>query len=784
MEQSRSIQVSRLLRPIRLGFLLKTTDSSAVQKAIEMSTCRWGGMGCPMVPRYRQRPASFPSKSMTATEIAAGYLATFEPDKLVVGLGPSADGLPMHKASVVQTSDLEETSWKGGLKWGVSALDLYRHAHAEQFRFVQHNPLEVLLPQSDDPSNALLFEALFGRLPEAGPLAFMRERFVEAFRATEVVLDAGALYRNLLERAEFLTPLRVAMRDLERSPHRNFQRRPIFVLVRPSKPADIADYWNLRALGLGLVPIGSNHTDLFAETYADLAAEGTLAPEFRTNGDRQILLLSAQGVGDAVMDYAAEALNEVACSVIQQRWFPPLWSPAHLKSNGHERAVLESDSDNLDVSVTENWIAFRPLAPKWSVESGLLASASYVNVIRLTDFSWEGKLASVLPPDLHDLRSLLGTVGAHPPTASSEGIVVEVGFPDLAQRWRLPNGTQVFKEWLRERGMVGTVSPAGRTAEQFIAALGGPLSAHLVQEPPLIRLINQAARGLPEESSDGVVSPRRRVIRYNDLRRVLQEVTGNDDERVRGRLGALVAHHVLRQGLMVQCSLCDQENWYPLEELSPSLTCERCLQAFPFPTDQPPGRERWAYRPSGPFSTENFADGAYAVALAMRFFHQTSRISDDVTWTTSMKVEGGGIEDLEFDFGLWFREDLTESQPQLLLGECKSFGKFEATDFERARALATAFPGCILVFATLKSELDETEREAVVAISADIAPPAGRVIVLTANELCSSDDLMAGPLYLWEQKGGRFAEIAERYERGRVDLSTLAEATSELYVSG
>ncbi len=47
--------------------------------------------------------------------------------------------------------------------------------------------------------------------------------------------------------------------------------------------------------------------------------------------------------------------------------------------------------------------------------------------------------------------------------------------------------------------------------------------------------------------------------------------------------------------------------------------------------------------------------------------------------------------------------------PYLVLGECKSFNRFEEKDFERARRAGQLFPGAVLCFCTFNDWLDPSE---------------------------------------------------------------------------
>jgi hypothetical protein len=780
--EPRSIQVSRKLRPLRLAYLVDPGEEAMVRRAIEASTCRWGGATCAIVPRYRRRPRDFPDQRLSAREIVAGYLESFEPDYVIECYEGAASGLEIDPRQLAPLAHLETSDMGGTLSYGLSALSIYRDAHSRIFRFLQRDPVPVVTPTCEAKGERLFCDALFGSLPNSGDIAFMSRAYEEAFEPHPTVVGAGSFLSLALGNKAPLTPLRLAQQRVSRERPAVDHQDPIFLLVRPSRPHDVLDFWNLRALGARVVPVPATHIAEFVVAFAELQASGELRGDYRIGDRRSATVVTPFSVEEEVGRDFQQQMKEAGFQLYRQTWFPPLWDPEGLRRNNRWRASSEAESDRLELSAPSGRISFTPLSPDWA-EDGIGFRPGWANVIRLREWSWTSDLGAVLPPEVKQMERLLSTVGHSPPTACSEGIVVRVEFPDLAQQWTLPSGTEVFSSWLRDRGYEVSVSPAGRTAEQIVSALGGPIMAALVAEPPLIRLIDRAARGLVEETSaNRETHPRRRVIGYAEINRVLREITDNDEARAKGRLARLLNAGVLRQGLRVSCSHCEQENWYPLEELGAALHCERCLEEFNFPRSQPPSRERWAYRPQGPFSAENYAHGGYAVALALRFFHTASVAEDEASWTTSMRLKNHEGTELEFDFGLWLRgfRDYADP-PKLVLGEAKTFGAFEANDLKRIQHLAEAFPEALIVLATLRDDFEEEEQEAIRKLLASrrgLMP--GRLIILTANELCDPNSSI-GPPYVWRDKGKRFKTVAERFERGRFELEDLSLATLELY---
>ena len=99
--------------------------------------------------------------------------------------------------------------------------------------------------------------------------------------------------------------------------------------------------------------------------------------------------------------------------------------------------------------------------------------------------------------------------------------------------------------------------------------------------------------------------------------------------------------------------------------------------------------------------------------------------------------------------------------------------------------LAEAFPGSILVFATMKEELCQEEiirikelaewgREYDPEKRQTLAP----VIVLTGTELFTTGSLTNS----WKSKGGKHKDMAKRISQGKSNLRILANFTQHLYL--
>ena len=239
---------------------------------------------------------------------------------------------------------------------------------------------------------------------------------------------------------------------------------------------------------------------------------------------------------------------------------------------------------------------------------------------------------------------------------------------------------------------------------------------------------------------------------------------------------------ILVIGLRLQCPECRQTTWYRLADLDTSLRCERCLQLFDFPAAEPP-RDLWAYRVNGPFAIENFAQGAYCVALALNFIDE--QLADGTSWIPSVSIKGDGADDLEADFAVFFRPRVFSpiAEPFVIFGESKTFDRFKPKDISRMEQIGKRFPGAVLCFATLNQELTSIEKKAIGRLarkgrrSLRTGQQMNPVLVLTKTELLGQGD----PRHVAERLPERFRAVAQNmFFRG--DLQEICDFTLQVHL--
>jgi hypothetical protein len=185
---------------------------------------------------------------------------------------------------------------------------------------------------------------------------------------------------------------------------------------------------------------------------------------------------------------------------------------------------------------------------------------------------------------------------------------------------------------------------------------------------------------------------------------------------------------------------------------------------------------------TGPFTTGHFAGGAYCVATALNFLSEN--VARESNWVPSFTMRGAASKEFEADFGMLAAPSKFShtSSPHLIIGECKSFNRFEQRDFVRADQAATLFPGAVLCFCTFNETLDKNEIKGLTKLAKlgrkrmQVGKQTNPVLILTARELFA--EFKNSDFY---STYGDKAEYA-RHVYMRDDMQELCEFTQQLYL--
>lgn len=761
-----SVQLGMRTRPIRFAFFVSPSDRSSFRRVVQACSIRWGGMLSPIIPAFRRLPAWAKEPywpMLSAKEMAQGYLESFQPDYVVdceTGI-PGSLGLP--DSLVLPFEEFEKPDWRSAVAPGVGAYEVYRYAFQTQLQFVQRKTRPWVLPSTKASSGSTFCSTVLGDLPEDGPFSYVRRAYRDVFDPDEVEPSPAECSALAIGR-DAGTPIVASMQHIRR---RDFQTRTRLPLVMdPSSILDLIDFWNLRAYGMMpiSIPLGDwdDPIDRLCEidTHDLRSSDSDIATIARTPR------VDPEAVEDVISKLDASGFDgELSQSMFGS--LPPLWQPNRLRLNRHSRSKVMSSETKIERSIEDDRITFDPPIPDFIDEENLTMDSSWAVEVDL-DFGFPGEYPDFVPGSLTDVTQMLRAFGRDLVTTSREGLVIRCSGLHSRQFWTLPDGFSVFQNWFKDLGVDIRPSPAGRTSSELIRQLGGPLQSAMLTSVALIHELGRSSGG-------------GRATTYSRMVEVLKKQQGTKERAVR-QLEHLTRLDVVRPLVRIRCARCDFANEFEPRDLQPELECARCLRSFPFPASEPPHRSDWVYRPAGPFSVPGYADGAYTVALTLRFL-LLNPMSGNSAWTSGF--ESQDATPFELDFGVWnYDPNHPEREAQLYLGEAKTFSEFETRDFARARQILSKFPKANFVFSCLRSELTVREKREIQKLAVGGRnkfpghhPNRGRIIILTELELA---DTLASTRMGWRKSGGRHEELADLMNRG-VFSDQISEASLELY---
>jgi hypothetical protein len=670
---------------------------------------------------------------------------------------------------------------------GVSAHLIYQHLFRVEFQFKKRREPRIFDFAGGDRIAVAFFEACYGFFPEEEELDYIRSQYQHAFGA-ETVTPSVEIWKTI-ERGEAGFPLHYTIRDMEQRFEGGWNET-VFIFD-PLSATDVVDLWNLRLFTRDVLPVNVHWLAQSRDTIVEAIRRNHRPLPNNRNGvmiGTTLMIARSLDPGRVVeaLDLQGADLPRGSASI--QPWYSPIWmAPEDDRMFRPIAAPLISKHQEVQLvpGAQDRTVRLPLLAPDFN---GMLLHSrpGWVNVVRTRFYGGSGIFAETMPSAAvvqHD---------SYPPPShgfqlpTREGHVTFHDFPHDGSSFRLATRQEAVFGWLKARGIDAQPSDAGRVADELIASVGGISQAVLLAHPEAIKQFDKMARSRSvREGGDSEEFPDRTAT-IGQMNAMISKI----QKKLYGRyltIERFVEAGALRLGIAVRCGHCTKENWYSLDDVASTVRCERCLKKFDYPQGRAPNRDTWKYRVIGPFATPHFAQGAYSVALTLRFLEHEVGSMEEFTYTTSLDFKSADHK-LETDFFAWHSKHAftrTARDPVLLVGECKSFGAelFKAEDFARLRRLGELFPGAFLIAATLKTSLSRKEVAGLRALScwgwrrATINRPPTRIIVLTGTELFA-----IGPLHsVWEEKGGTLSAIAQRYSH-ILDFDTLARATQQAYL--
>lgn len=774
--------ITSTLRPINIAFLVDFNDKKSLDEVIYINSYLWGGAYNPVIPVYKRIPSSYKKDFFrkNSLEIINGYIQNYDPD-FIVNLS-SFDVKKLKNRdrgkdwTVVTKVDILGKYGSTAIpKIGIGLDEILNHLEEKEFKYVRKNPVPVYDIQIPKRYRQF-YSSIFGAI-EPSVWGKITKRFSKSLGIKPLSIDKDNYLDALKAENWFIR--RLTDYYLKRYSGDSFTSGYV-MYMDANNWHDIVDYINLRATGASVLPIAkqgvSSDNIEYIKSYIKSNSgrnKHNKAIEYTPN------ILKARSITEkdftSFVDGISKSYSEKARPQLTvQQWYPRLWDREDRNRSSSKQSVVEVSSSRQSYPTDEAEVKL--VQPRFGSNNTDI-KYQFANDIKFDVFGEDNYYAEVLG-ETEQLASHI--LGSH---SYDHWRISQRGATYIASGWerdektvqlKVPKAEKFFASWYKNQTNIDIeLSTPGKVAKQMLKKLGGPDRVRILTNEGIVKLIQSTV-------GNGSSAP---TLTSKKLMSELGKIGNKSDvQDAKGLLNWLLHIGALELGAEIQCPHCDKHNWYPLNRLDNTLVCEKCLDEFEVPKDNPQQGIVWTYSLVGPFRLPKMADGAYITLLALYFLSETMHFSI----TPHLSFQKPKDTDVEADFGLLLQErGIYGSKVSSALGECKSFkGEFEAKDVNKMKKMAKALDDPILIFATLKNKLDagEKRRLSQLLISQRKARLKSgnkpRLLILTGNELFID---FFGLEKKWEGLTKKHQELAKHI--GTADMASLCDATQQLYLS-
>ena len=753
-----TIRVNIDYRPLRVAWLVHSSDREGFRRAVRMSHVMWGGVYNPIVQVDRPE--------------AKSIVEVFRPDLLhPISTDAAVETFRAQYPHLITPIGLRSLFGDFAGEPRASVLDLqnllFHHRDRAPWAAFVKQGIRVPRWANDDPlGDAFLCQ--FGAYPQPSEAAGIDydKMLAEATAATQYqignvasVPTATLDFPGLPDVARYAVQFTGATAGVS-------WRHPGFFLGDASSIVDLATFWNVRAAGVQLLFISEAHIERYSE----------VRPVFESRLRARLAALEAFRQAPAVwcQEERLEAAQTFAqgnftiCRVSEQ-----LWNGLNLQASriklGDETAlgVMGGSEGAPSVSFA---LRERPFsAHKWFYSQHLAASMSVFESLPRDKHVF-------VPPYVPELNEMVSRATHHDYSAvrlepESLGVVIRATETDMNIR-ALSVPTLVEKVF-DLAGLEAVPSGGGLITRQLITRMGGIDGTRAFKIPGVRRLLRTYG---PSESFTGKSAiqligkrdPENPNASFGDHENLYIEPRPIQEKLTASSVFShLVEKGLFRIGFDLSCPVCHLTSWVPLDTLQQSVTCQMCGAHYDATRQLVEGK--CAYRRSGVLGLEKNTMGAVPVALVMQQLSVNVGFGHG-QYESSYKLRFKGTDDeVETDFVIMLPEP-GETRTALLIGEVKDAGgHIDSNDIENMRRVAKAVTSTrFMTYVVLAKLAAFTSEEVALAktLNEDKWPP--RVIMLTHREL--------EPYDIYDR-----TEKELNLQLGHASAGDLAESTYRIY---
>ena len=761
------------MRPIRIAFFVAPNDANAVARAISINSFLWGGHLNPIIPQFKRTPREWQNEILPTPrigEVLNGYLEAFDPDFVThLDCDPQKFVGDDSRQTVEVDKLLSNLGSTGSPTYGVGYFELARHVGYEEMRFERRKPLHFVAPPIAGDYAAFL-ASVIGSLP-VEIAEDTRQQLRDAYEAPEISASMDA-FGDCLDRT-YLTPLRLIRHRLKPDQFAPAWQRNYVFYLDASSLLDVIDFWNLRALGFNVLPVPKQAAtqpkvlDAIKRFVKENHSVSRHDPAIAFN----IRILQARSISKGEFEEfvssspAVRDFQESPARPTIQAFFPHFWDRWHREHNQCDCIRFFGDSSESEVTPDDNWIRFRPLIPEFADRNA--GGLSVANEVSFRTYADGEPMAQVFPQANEKLGAPFGTRFHGDWRFSSAGPVHFPRFRSSAL-FGIPKSQTVVEQWFACNGWKVSISQAGLATRELLKHLGGAYMTSQIADEDTVSLLGELSKGKAMTNKQ-LRSKAWRIAKKRDI------------ESPDGIISTLMTSRLVALGVQIKCTTCGRHPWYELSGIRPVVECTECLRDLELPLHTPDDIE-WAYRGTGPLVALSTSTGAFPVLLTLRFISFLMHVQTTPAFGVEVSRDGQ-VHEMDLG-GFALESQFRRSRTRMFFAECKGYNRFEPDDVKRIGSLGLAYPGSILVFATLRRELDEKEIKSLSTLARNgrrrvgAEEPVNPVMILTGTELFAPYGITSH----WEELGDRYASLAGQL-RHESDLLGLCSITQQLYLA-
>lgn len=669
-------------RPIRIGWLIHSSDRDSFRKAAKYCNAFWGGRFNPII--LVDRP------------VASALVELYAPDLLLpLGdhklLAEFAEKYPHLKNPLM--TDL----YFGRGEYGPprsTVLDMHNMLvhwrHRPEWKEAMELGVRVARWEADDPlADALLVQ--FGAYPDIDDCGIdYYETLSQATAAVQVDLSKDRPIPDEFLRCHTVSKL--ARFAMETQSEFGGWRSPGFYVGSTGNIDDLTHFWNLRAAGVSLSFHDPDHKHRYERI--DAVYESALRADLAAGDEhsRDPAIWSRREIGEEAQAAMGEG-KFVLCRIDDF-----LWNGMNLKPCtaifGQESALGVIGAGNAPrISFA---LSNKPFSgDTWFYSQHLIAS------IQL--FGGFDRNSMFVPPYVPELNHFYGRTMAlrydHVRVEPQRvAFVIDAADRDLS--FQAVPVASLIERIFDLGGYKASLSGGGLIARQLIARMGGADGARAFKIPGVRRLLKQYG---PNDSFTakaalqliGEKDPENPRASFADHKRLFIEPRDwNAELTPKAVFAHLVAKGLFRIGADLQCPTCALTSWVPLDDLKQDTKCQLCGTAFD--ATRQLVDERFAYRRNGVLGLERNIQGAVPVALVLQqlsvALHGLSNKSASGASYDLIPKDGDEGKRCETDF-VYLARHPRDATTDFIIGEVKDVGgTIDENDIKHLRDVADSLP--------------------------------------------------------------------------------------------